>query len=382
MGLAVANFCSAMIFYLLVPAMASHAAEAFGASAVEGGALASIFFIGALGARLFSGWLTDRFGPRHLALAAGAFYVVTTAAYLLAPTLGVMMVVRLLNGIGFGLMGSALISGMMMSLPGGRRAEGAGWFSVGISVAIGLGPWLALTLAEGPFGMRIVFVAAIVAAALGFALVVVFRHGLPTREPDAGPPPAFSPGSLLDRRALGMGTVVLLGGFAYSAVLTLLDPATRGTELAPTASVFFLVYAVVVLGWRPAAGTLQDRLGEGRLLVPSLAGFIVAMALVAWASTPWLLLAAAVLLGFTWGTVTTGGQAAVVSRVPRERTGAAVATHFFMLDLGTGLGPILLTNLVAGVGYTGVFWAATAVSALALPVYLADLRRFSRRGTR
>lgn len=65
-GLAVANFCNSMIFYLLVPTMASYAATEFGAGPAAGGALASIFFIGALAARLVSGWLAQRLGPRTL----------------------------------------------------------------------------------------------------------------------------------------------------------------------------------------------------------------------------------------------------------------------------------------------------------------------------
>ncbi len=79
-GLAVANFFSSMIFYLLVPAMASYAVERFRASPVEAGALASIFFAGALLARLVGGWLTDRFGARAVAIGAAAFYVLTTAS--------------------------------------------------------------------------------------------------------------------------------------------------------------------------------------------------------------------------------------------------------------------------------------------------------------
>ncbi len=377
-GLSVANFCNAMIFYLLVPAMAGHAVDAFGASPGEAGTLASIFFIGALLARLVAGWLTDRFGSRRVAILASAFYVVTTATYLVSPSLLVMMGVRLLNGVGFGLVGSALVSGVMMTLPAGRRAEGAGWFSVGISVAIGVGPWLALTLAGGPSGMRIVFVAAAVAAALGLLLIVTFRRGLPGIDPDAPGPTTLALGSMLDARALGLGTLMLIGGFAYSAILTFLDPATRGTDLAAAASWFFLAYAVVVLVWRPAAGRLQDRLGEGALLAPAWALFALAMGVVAASGTPWVLLVGAVLLGFSWGTLTTGGQAAIVTRVPRERTGAAVATHFFMLDLGTGLGPILLGLLVPTVGYTGVFWVAAALTVAGLPIYLLELRRHRR----
>ena len=306
-GLSFAGFFNSMIFYLLVPAMAGHAVDSFGATPVEAGALASIFFVGALLARLFGGWLTDRFGPRRVALAASLFYVVTTAAYLVAPGLWMMMGVRLLNGIGFGLLGSALVGGVMMTLPAGRRAEGAVWFSVGISIAIGIGPWLALTLL-GIAGMRWVFIAALVAAVLTLVLLLVFRRGLPGRPDATQVLPPFSLRTLLDSRAMGMGAVIGLSGFAYSAILAFLAPATRDTPLAPAAAWFFLTYALVVLVSRPAAGRVQDVLGEGRVIAPALLGFAVAMGVVASAQAGWWLLAGAAALGLTWGTMTTGGR--------------------------------------------------------------------------
>ena len=169
-GLAVANFCNAMIFYLLVPTMAGYAADEFGASPAVGGALASIFFVGGLSARLLSGWLVDRLGSRSLARVAAVGYLITTAAYLVAPGLAAMFVVRLLNGVGFGLLGSALTTGVMMTIPPQRRSEGSGWFGVGLSISIGVGPFLALTLARGPGGMRAVFLTALGSAALAVVL--------------------------------------------------------------------------------------------------------------------------------------------------------------------------------------------------------------------
>lgn len=383
-GLSVANFCNSMIFYLLVPMMATHARDAFGAGPAAGGTLASIFFIGALAARFVSGGLLERFGARGLATGAAAFYLVTTAAYLVAPTYGATLAVRLANGVGFGLLGSALVSGVMLTIPASRRGEGAGWFGVGISLGIGVGPFLALTLGQGPGGMRAVFVAATACALLALALILTAGRGLPGRPAAQATGEATSAGipswrRLLDRRAVGIGTVVLLGGFAYSAVLAFLDPATEGTPLESAAGLFFLVYSLVVLVSRPAAGLLQDRLGERRVLLPAAALFAVGMALVSVLGPGWVLLAGAAVLGLGWGTMTTGGQAAAVSRVPRERTGAAVATYFFLLDLGTGLGPIVLGLLVPAVGYRGAFVVATAVAVATAVVYAVDSLR-ARRG--
>lgn len=382
-GLSVANFGSSMIFYLLVPTMATYATDAFGATAIEGGTLASSFFIGALVARLISGAAVDRFGSRNLALAAAAIYLLSTAAYLMAPTLAATLAVRLLNGFGFGLFSSSLTSGVMLTLPPNRRGEGAGWFGIGISVSVGLGPFLALTLTKGPLGMRGVFLAALGCAALAFGLVATLGRGLP------GPPAATGAQghdgapvwrTLLDRRALGLGVVVMFAAFGYSGILTFLDLATVGTDLAPAASLFFLVYSAVVLIGRPTTGRLQDTFGEYRVLGPALVLMVVGVALVAAASHGFVLLTAAALLGLGWGSITSGGQAAAASRVPRERTGAGVATFFFLLDLGTGVGPIVLGALVAPFGYRGVFVAGTLSATVALAIYASMFIRSRRPG--
>ncbi|WP_203569088.1 MFS transporter [Aestuariimicrobium ganziense] len=382
-GVTLASLGNSMIFYLLVPTMAAYATTRFGANDVEAGALSSVFFIGALLARLVSGWAVDRFGSRTLAIASAVFYLLTTIGYLVTPTLWTTMGLRLFNGIGFGLLGSALTSGVMLIVPAHRRSEGAGWVGVGNAAAVGLGPWLALTLAATRWQMRGVFPVAIAFAALSLVLLLTLGRDLPGRQQvhqAAVTRPGL--GSLLDARALSVGAMVVLGGFAYAAVLTYLGPASAGTGLVGAASLFFLVYAGVVLFSRPVGGRLQDRFGERTVLAPALGGLGIGLGLVtaaiALAGRPVggvLLLVAAVILGAGWGTVTTGGQAAAVNRVPRERTGAAVATFFFCLDLGTGVGPILLGVLVAPFGYVGLYLAATVVAVASLVLYLGWTQR-------
>lgn len=376
-GLVVANFCNSMIFYLLVPTMASYAADSYGASPTVGGALASVFFIGALAARLISGALVTHLGPRRLALAASVGYLVTTVGYLLAPSLAATFLVRAINGFGFGLLGSALASGVMMIIPLRRRSEGAGWFGAGLAIAIGLGPFLGLQLV-GSLGITAVFWAAVVCAGLACAILLAIRAGLPgPTSPERAVPTSWR--TLLERRVLGLGVVMLLCGIVNSSVITFIDPATRGTPLAEVASWFFLIYAGVVLVWRPVGGVLQDRVGERAILGPCLAMLAISLGLLAAAQHPAMIIAAAAAFGLGWGTLTSGGQAAAVSRATPERTGAAIATFFFALDMGTGLGPILLGPLVEPYGYRLVFALAAVIAAITVPLYLRDATRAQHR---
>ena len=372
-GLVIANFCNSMLFYLLVPTMAGYAADRYGAGPAVGGALASVFFIGALAARLFSGALVARHGPRKVALVAAGGCLLTAGGYLLAPDLVSTFVVRAANGFGFGLLGSALASAVMMIIPIRRRSEGAGWFGAGLAIAIGLGPFLGIWLARTS-SMTAVFWVAVAFAALALAILLALSRGLPG--PDAEHASArHGWRTLLERRVLGLATVIFGCGIVNSAVITFLDPATRGTELAQAASWFFLVYAGVVLVWRPVGGVLQDRVGERPVLAPCLAALAVALGLLASAQSPAMIIAAAVAFGLGWGTITSGGQAAAVNRAPAARTGAAIGTFFFALDLGTGIGPILLGLLVDPLGYRWVFGLAALAAVLTVPLYLRDAAR-------
>lgn len=374
-GLSLAGLCSSMIFYLLVPTMAGYAIERFDSSPTVAGALASIFFIGALLARFVSGWVVERLGTRRMAVVAVSFYLLTTAGYLIIPGIEIALGLRLLNGIGFGFFSSALATGVMMTVPARRRAEGAGWFGVSLSLAIGLGPFVALQLKSTPWGMQAVFGAALACALLAFVLVITAGRGLPTRIALEAGQEATGWRTMLDRRAMGIGVMMLFGGFAYAAILTYLDEATSGTSLAAAAGWFFLVYAVGVMVIRPVAGRTQDTRGERVVLIPAWVLYVVALGLVAFAANGAMLLIGAAILALGWGSITTGGQAAAVNRVPATRTGAAIATYYFMLDLGTGAGPILLGQLVEPFGYRGVFVASMVVCLAGLVAYLLLLRR-------
>ena len=243
----------------------------------------------------------------------------------------------------------------------------------GLAIAIGLGPFLGIWLARTS-SMTAVFWVAVAFAALALAILLALSRGLPG--PDAEHASArHGWRTLLERRVLGLATVIFGCGIVNSAVITFLDPATRGTELAQAASWFFLVYAGVVLVWRPVGGVLQDRVGERPVLAPCLAALAVALGLLASAQSPAMIIAAAVAFGLGWGTITSGGQAAAVNRAPAARTGAAIGTFFFALDLGTGIGPILLGLLVDPLGYRWVFGLAALAAVLTVPLYLRDAAR-------
>jgi MFS family permease len=362
-------------FYLLAPTMAQYAVAEFGANETAAGFASSAFFLGAVAARPFAGAALIRFGVRRIVLVSLAGLFLSCLVYLLPATLASTIVIRVVHGIFFGLSQTALASAALIGAPASRRAEASGWFMLGLTVATGFAPFAGLSLVNLGVGQKVVFLVTIVCAAFALACPLFVARQMPGRPDPAAATSAGGLRSLVDVRALPIGAVVGLCSLAFATVLAFLNLFAAERGLTESANVYFLVYAVMILASRPAAGVLQDRYSNDVVMVPILVFSGLGMLLTAVATGPVVLLIAAALLGLGYGTAVSAGQAIAVSAVGHARLGLGVSSYFLVVDLGTGLGPVLLGPLVAPMGYSGALLVAAALPLLALLVYVLLARR-------
>lgn len=158
--------------------------------------------------------------------------------------------------------------------------------------------------------------------------------------------------------------------FGYSSLLTFLTPYATQAGLAGAASVFFLVYAGAMFVTRPFTGRTFDRKGPHIVMIPAFLSFAAGMVLVALASSGWMLLVAAALLGFGVGTVQSCGLAMAVRVTSDARLSVANATFYMLLDLGCGVGPVLLGLLVPLIGYQALYLCMAGIGLLAFALFL------------
>ncbi len=368
--LTLANLGTAMVFYVLMPTMATYAQQAFGASTAQAGMAASAFLVGAVIGRPLAGWLLSAFPQRRVLLWAALAYAAVTAAYFAAPSFGAMLAVRVANGLGFGVVGSALAGVVLSSVPAARRGEGSGWFGMGVSVATGLGPFLGLLLLNGPWGMPAVF-----GVTLGFAVWCLIASVAACRQPDPHPGAHAGRAPMVARDALPIAGAVACTALAFSGVLAFLNTFVREAHLEAAAAWYFPVYAAAIVATRPVAGRIQDRTGDDVVLVPAFALACLGTLITASATGTAALLAGAAILGLGYGTLISAGQAFAVRRVPRHHAGVAVASFFLLVDGGTGVGPVLLGALVPALGLRGVLVASALIVLMGLAVYWFLARR-------
>ena len=199
-----------------------------------------------------SGWIGDRFGTRRTYLLALALFTGASALCGLSSDLRLLIVFRVIQGIGGGLIVPVGQAMLFRAFPAERRARAAGMVALGVSLGPATGPVLGGILVTELSWRWCFFVnipLGIVALAIG--LLFLREH----REPVPG---AFDLGGFL---LAGPGVALFLYAISESSVLGWTDPVIIATGVGGLAA----LAALVVTELRKPAPMLNLRLLKNRI---------------------------------------------------------------------------------------------------------------------
>jgi MFS family permease len=360
-----ATFAYFMGLGSLLPTLPRFVEDGLGGGSVAVGVSVGVFSLAAAALRPFAGRLGDLRGRRLLVVGGAAMFGVSVLAYTVVDQLAVLILLRLLTGIGEAAMWVGAATAIQDLAPADRRGEAASYFSVALYAGLALGPALG-EWALDRHGFDVVWLIsgglALLAAVLGLATPTGTTHELQRFR--LLHPTAIAPGLVL--------FVGLLPFVGFSAFMPLYGPEISLSDVAP----LFLAYGGLVLVIRILGARVPDRLGWRRASTVALsflgaAGIVLGLwAAVAgvWVATLALALGMSLLFPALFSNM--------VSSVPESERGQAVGTFSVFFDLASGLGPPLLGVMVALGSYRLGFVAAGLV-ALAGLLLLPGLNRRS-----
>lgn len=115
------------------------------------------------------GWLSDRFGRRHVYLAALATFVVGGALAALAPTMEVLVAARFVQGVGAGAIMPVGMATIYELFPANRRGTVLGIWGIAVMAAPAVGPPLGGWIVTA-WSWRVMFAIFVVLGLVAFAL--------------------------------------------------------------------------------------------------------------------------------------------------------------------------------------------------------------------
>lgn len=363
-------------------------AAAFSMSRAESGLLGPV-----------QGWLTDRFGPRALIQVGVVVFGVGFMLFSQIRSPVGFFATFFLIALGSSLAGYLPIGVAVVNWFRRRRALALGLSATGMAVGGLLAPLVASALAR--FGWRwTAFASGVLILLVGLPIAQVVRHrpepyGLrPDGDPPAGGagagPVAGAPAGVelaaVDFTArealrtpafwlvsLGHGSALLV----VSAVLVhLIAHVTErlGYSLRQGATVVALLTVMQVIG-QLAGGWAGDRFSKRAIVVTCMFGHAVALVLLAWAWTVWMVVAFAVLHGLAWGI-----RGPLMAAIRADYFGSAsfgmiTGASSMIVMFGMMGGPLIAGILADRTGSYRVGFAVLAALALLGSVFFVLARR-------
>lgn len=362
-------FFVALTFYLLMTILAVYAIEEFDASRSMAGLVAGMFIIGALVARLLTGKYLEVLGRRKLIFGSLFLYLAATLLYFPVDSLPLLLAVRFIHGVAFGISTTALATAVMDIIPSGRRGEGASYYSLSPSLATAVGPFLGLVITQhADFDM--VFIVCSLFSVM--SIILMFFLQIPEAKISKEQIEAMKEFKLqcfFEKSAVPVSIIILIMGIGYSSILAFLNLYAIELNLTSAASFFFVTYSVFIFISRPFTGRLLDVKGDNIVMYPALLLFGLSLVLLSQAGHGYTLLLAGALVGLGFGTLMSCSQAIVVKSSPPHRIGLATSTFFFCLDAGVGTGPYLVGSIISIVGFRGMYLTLAVVVFLSVFLY-------------
>lgn len=362
---------------MLLPTLPLYLLEVGGTKGDVGIAM-STYTIAAMIMRGFGGWLSDRYGKKRIMAAGFSAMLVISALYLAARSVASVAVVRSLQGLTFGLAGTAIGALVAESLPLARMAEGMGYYGLSVPLANGLGPMIGIWMVDG-FGYRALFLSAAAMTAIALLFSLPVTNVRPAAGASRRSPPTLS--NLLEKTAVLPSVVMGLVSLVNGAVIYFMALYAAELHIA-NIGLFFAANALCMAISRPLTGRWADRGGADIVMSIGIFCFFAGMIVIGVSHGMTGLLVAGALVGLGLGFSIPTLQALAVRDAPADRRGAATGTFYASFDLGFGVGAIVWGLVAQGIGYRSMYLTTLAPLALAGAIYYRLIARPRRAGAK
>ncbi|MEA3078370.1 MAG: hypothetical protein QOF60_3278 [Actinomycetota bacterium] len=318
--------------------------------------------VGALVVRPSLGRLGDRRGARRLLIGGSLLASAGFAATAFVHVIPLLVPLRAAIGAG---QAAVMIGGTSLAIelvPEERRGEAAAFILVAFQLGVGSGPLLGeLVLEHQGYGAVWLVCAA---AALAAGVVA-------TRLPARAGRGVSSSGKLLHPAGVKPGLVMMAAIFGHVAFAAFIPLLAVDAGVVRTGPLFVLMAATMVVS-RVLGRHLPDRLGP--VTGGAIACSLIATGLfgISQARQPAMLFAMTFVLGSGWALLFPCMVIPVVDGSATSGRSAALATFTMFLDIGSGLGGVVLGKVADATSYrhTFVTGGCAAVVAVLLVLFL------------
>src|SRR5699024_1685318 len=272
--------------------------DSLGGSEQMIGLVVSVFTFSALLVRPYAGHALETKGRGIVYLFGLILFVLSVGTFGFLASIGMLMVMRIIQGIGWGFSTTAAGTIATDLIPMKRRGEGMGYYGLSGNLALAIGPALGLTI-YGKMSPQVFFLLCAGLGLMAFLLSLNIRFKKVDTSPDKTKVARFD---VIEKSAINPAILLFFitatfGGIASFLPLYAVEKNIDGIQM------YFVAYALALMLTRTFAGRIYDQKGDIYVIPPGVVLIFIAMLLLAWLPNLTTLIIAGILYGFGFGTV-------------------------------------------------------------------------------
>lgn len=371
----IANFFIFLGFQMTLPTLPLFVKELGGSDQLIG-FIVGVFTFSALLLRPYAGHALETKGRRFVYMIGLAVFVLSVGSFAIVTSIVFLLLIRIVQGVGWGF--STTASGTIATdlIPPHRRGEGMGYFGLSGNIALALGPTLGLALVH-KISFSNLFLICSSMGLIALILSSFIRYKKVEQSPHKATTIKFD---LYEKSALKPSLLLFFITFTFGGIASFL-PLHAAQNEVPGIENYFLTYALFLFISRLFSGRIYDRKGHLYVFPPGAFLIFIAMLLLSWLPNMTVMLIAAALYGFGFGSVQPSLQAWAVDQAGPNRRGMANATFSSFFDLGVGAGAMIFGQIAYYFGYHVIYIIAALSVFSSIILYFFIYVREKQRST-
>lgn len=320
------------------------------ANEVQLGLLTTCAAFAALIIRPVAGIIVARVSRKNTLLVGLLIMSIASLMYWKYSFIGVILIGRVIHGIGWGLSSTASSILSVDIIPSKKLGEGLGCVSSATSLVTALAPAIGVSLIVNYNSSSMILVM-LCSSVLGLVLLVLFRIDNTKVTERKIKQNRYK---LFNKRAGLPAFIIAFITTGYSSIVTFIAQYAAAISVLDL-SMFFTVYAIATIVTRPLSGKIVDKTGCYKPSLVSLICMIFGLSIISISTNLYMLVFAAFLSGVSMGMAMVSLQALAVKNISFEERGNAMSTFLFGFDFGMAVGSFIggfISNLI---GYKNMY---------------------------
>lgn len=338
--------------YFLVSSLPLYVTEGLKGNEKLAGYVIGIYCLTSVITRPLSGYMLDNIGRKKIVLSALLMYILCLKYYAFTASIFVLLVLRGIQGLFWGFTSTGLGTIAADLIPSGKRGEGMGYYGLSSTIAMAIGPSLALIIIKESNFSSLINTGVVFGVLALLSVMLINYDG--NKKISGDKKTKIGVDDFFEKEVMWLSGIMFFISTTFGAIIAFI--IIYGNQIGISSpEKFFLIYSMVLLFTRPFAGKAFDKNGPLKIMGVGFICGILGFILLFLSNGELLFDLAAVFIGLMHGICAPSIIAMAINRVDDSKRGKANGTILSAQDLGMAFGPIALGTLSNVIGISFMY---------------------------